>query len=232
MEGCFEILIPKNDLIMDDGTAIDFDALLKGERIIENEAENPDTYKDSILSHGLGSNRYKITIDMSEDSLLEDIKETYENKIIFDELREAYSILMTKHMNQLNTWLNTLIRMDAMPNKIEKEKIVKELVSLKAQATEDIEKAKLLKIEIIPQEERKKLDMTDIKEEEDEDDEFEDELFEEIDLHQTKSKRDENTLNSSKLPPLQRIFPLSYEPSMMEDVTYSGPPMIQNNDIE
>ncbi|KAI9470622.1 MAG: hypothetical protein EXX96DRAFT_585109 [Benjaminiella poitrasii] len=237
MEGCFEILVPKNDFITNDGSTIDFDALLKGEADTGDSSTNhtySDTYKDSILSHGLGSNRYKITIDMSEDSLLEDIKETDENRIIFDELREAYSLLETKHMNQLDNWMNTLIRMDVMPNKVEKEKIVKELVNLKAQATEDIEKAKLLGIKLIPREERKRIDTTGIGNEllDDDDDEFEDELFEEIDLKQAKSITNDtqHTLSSSKLPPLQRIFPLAFEPNMIEDVTYSGPPIMTEND--
>lgn len=29
--------------------------------------------------------------------------------------------------------------------------------------------------------------------------------------------------SSSKLPPTQRIFPLSFEPSMIQDATYGGP---------
>lgn len=64
------------------------------------------------MSHGLGSNRYKITIDMSEESLMEEIKETEDNKIVFDQLREAYTLLERKHTKLLNHWINTLIKLE------------------------------------------------------------------------------------------------------------------------
>lgn len=107
MEGCFEILIPKNEFIDDD---LDFDALLRGEASV-NQTRN-DTYKDDIVSHGLGSSRYKIVIDLSEDSLVEDVKETEENKIVFDQLREAYTLLETKHVKQLNNYINSLVKIE------------------------------------------------------------------------------------------------------------------------
>jgi hypothetical protein len=65
-----------------------------------------------MLSHGLGSSRYTITVDLSEDSLMEDVKETDDNHIIFDQLREAYTVLETKHIIQLNGWINSLIKIE------------------------------------------------------------------------------------------------------------------------
>lgn len=53
---------------------------------------------------------------MSEESLMEDVEETQDNKIVFDQLREAYTLLETKHMNQLNQWINTLVKMDLAVN--------------------------------------------------------------------------------------------------------------------
>lgn len=42
---------------------------------------------------------------------MEDVKETDDNKIVFDQLREAYTQLECKHLNQLNHWINTLVKM-------------------------------------------------------------------------------------------------------------------------
>lgn len=65
-----------------------------------------------MLSHGLGSNRYSITVDLSEASMMEDVKETGDNRIVFDQLREAYTVLETKHVHQLNIWINALIKIE------------------------------------------------------------------------------------------------------------------------
>jgi hypothetical protein len=65
-----------------------------------------------MLSHGLGSSRYTITVDLSEDAIAEDIEETDDNHIVFDQLREAYTVLETKHIKQLNGWINALVKTD------------------------------------------------------------------------------------------------------------------------
>ncbi|KAL9541114.1 hypothetical protein MBANPS3_009305 [Mucor bainieri] len=219
MEGCFEILIPKNEFQDED---LDFDALLRGEASHSGPSAATDSYKDSIVSHGLGSNRYQITIDMSEASLMEDVQETPDNKIVFDQLREAYTVLETKHMHQLNQWINTLVKMD-LADKAEKEKWIKQIINLKGEASEAIRKAKMLKIEPVHKPTRR-IDTTHMEEEED-DDEFGDELFEDVNVDKVNAQeRDKRAISSSKLPPLQRLFPLSYDPTMMEDATYKGPP--------
>lgn len=43
---------------------------------------------------------------------MDEVQETEDNRIVFDQLREAYTLLETKHMNQLNQWINTLIKID------------------------------------------------------------------------------------------------------------------------
>jgi hypothetical protein len=175
---------------------------------------------------------------MSEESLMEEVKETEDNKIVFDQLREAYTVLETKHIKLLNSWINTLIKLDIQVNgelfhtisilislqdKAEKEKLIKELIDLKAKVTEEVRKAKLLGIEIVHVE-KKPINSDAI---EDEDDEFEDELFEDVDVELNRTKENDSLASSSsKLPPLQRIFPLSFEPNMIEDATYSGPPSV------
>lgn len=65
-----------------------------------------------MLSHGLGSNRYTITVDLSDTSIMDDVKETDDNHVVFDQLREAYTVLETKHIPQLNVWINALIKIE------------------------------------------------------------------------------------------------------------------------
>lgn len=181
-----------------------------------------------MLSHGLGSSRYKITVDLSEESLMEDVKETEDNTIIFDQLREAYTVLETKHIDQLNDWINALIKID-IQNKAEKQKLVETLINFKSRADEEARKAKLLGIEISHRGTTTTTTHPGLQNiDDEEEDEFDDELFEQVDVPDTNiDKNDENIpINSSKLPPLQRIFPLSFEPSMIEDATYAGPKII------
>ncbi|KAI8991039.1 hypothetical protein BDF20DRAFT_842327 [Mycotypha africana] len=224
MQGCFDILIPRFT-----GTdEADFDALLRGDTA--NESINPDTYKQDIAEHGLGSSRYTITIDMSDEALREEIHETEDNAIIFDQLREAYTLLKTKHINQVNNWINTLVRIE-IPDKAEKEKLVKKLIKLKSRLLEATQKAESLGIDV---KHRKAhgIDGDNIESEE-EDDEFVDELFEEVEvkpLASTSKERSTAAVGSTKLPPMKRIFPLAYEPQMIEDPTYSGAPMIINDE--
>ena len=57
MEGCFEILIPKNEFVHDD---MDFDALMRGEA--SSSTKQDDSYKDVIQKKKLISIRlYKLT---------------------------------------------------------------------------------------------------------------------------------------------------------------------------
>lgn len=104
--------------------------------------------------------------------------------------------------------------------------MIKELINLKGSATEEIRKAKLLGIEAYHKE-PKRIDTTNMEEEDD--DEFRDEMFEDVNVDEINAEENEiRTMKSSKLPPLQRLFPLSYDPNMMDDATYSGPPSMSN----
>ncbi|CEJ01898.1 hypothetical protein RMCBS344292_15919 [Rhizopus microsporus] len=211
MDGCFDILVPKNILEGEDN--IDFNALLRGDAVPKQHAD--DNYKD-------------ITIDLSESSLMEDVKETQDNSIIFDQLREAYTVLETKHTKQVNIWINTLIRLD-IDDKAEKEALIKKLIDLKAKMTEASRKAKLLGIEVHQREIKSGQSTLDDLDERD--DEFADEEFEEVDIRkEAADAREIKTNSSAKLPPLQRIFPLAYEPTMTEDPTYAGPIQNMSND--
>ncbi|CAO3654017.1 unnamed protein product [Cunninghamella echinulata] len=224
MESCFEILIPKNT---NNTSTMDFESLLRGERqpIIDTSVD-PEGYKDAIISHGLGSNRYSITINMSTDNPLEDqVHESDENKILYDQLREGYKLLETKQEKQVNRWMKSLIRMEHIDKK-EKESIMKNLINIKGDMAEVIRKVKLLGIEI-PFDHRQSNNNND-QDYDDEDDEYLDEIFEDIELpdisqEEPSTSKDHAHISNALLPPSQRMFPLSFEPHMAEDVTYNGP---------
>lgn len=98
--------------------------------------------------------------------------------------------------------------------------MVSKLISLKGRATEEARKAKLLNIQVCHRD-AKPIAVGD----EEDDDEYDDQLFEEVDVPDNMENGGDSIPSSSKLPPLQRIFPLSFEPSMIEDATYNGPRM-------
>ncbi|KAL0090738.1 hypothetical protein F4703DRAFT_1790693 [Phycomyces blakesleeanus] len=219
MDSCFLILVPKNS-----EDELDFDALIKGDL---DSLKVPDgSYRERILSHGLGSSRYKITIDLSESSVMEDIHETPENTIVYEQLRQGLKLIEKKHAKQLNDWIKVL----------KKESLLKQLIDVKVDMTEALRKCRLLGITIPEFEDPEKAlkNKTKIKpkknqqrnqnEDEDEDEEFGDERFEEIDVPKQGLDVEKNplTVDSRVLPPAQRIFPLAYEPGMSEDITYRG----------
>ncbi|KAI8099896.1 uncharacterized protein BX664DRAFT_310820 [Halteromyces radiatus] len=225
MESCFEILIPKNDSLDD---SLDFDALIRGDMEISSSGETD--YKKGI-SHGLATNRYTITIDMSKDNpLLDQVHESEDNRVVYEQLREAYKVLETKQSKQVNNWINSLVRMEYV-DKTEKENYVKQLIQAKNDIAEVIHKVKLLGIELPPDRRRSSTNGNQVNEQDEDDDEFLDELFEEVEIPDLPSSpppsSSEHTIPSAKLPPSQRIFPLSYEPIMTEDVTYSGGQVLQ-----
>ncbi|KAF7732384.1 hypothetical protein EC973_005280 [Apophysomyces ossiformis] len=224
----FEMLVPKN--IPNAGEDIDFEALISGkgdQGVVETD------YKERIMSHGLASNRYNITIELSENSMMDEVEETEENKIIYEQLRETYKLLETKHVQQVNGWINTLIKLDRT-DKSERESMVKQLIDVKGEMTETLRKANLLGI-TLPSEDKPRQTDDQINED---NDEYSDELFEDIEIPDLaepapESVQDDSkpstTISSVHLPPSQRIFPLAYEPAMVEDVTYSGGLAIPSN---
>ncbi|SAM09557.1 hypothetical protein [Absidia glauca] len=215
METCFEILIPKNSPA--ESSSLDFEALIRGD--VES-SDKGDDYKEAIVSHGLGSNRYSITIDMSEP-VMDEVHESKDNEVVYEQLREAYKVLETKQIKQVNDWINSLVRMDHIDTS-EKEPYIKRLIQAKSDTTEAIRKVKLLGIELPPDRPHHSSDNDDDNDDHIDDD-YLDELFEDVEIPELDSEvPSEHTITSTKLPPAHRLFPLSYEPSMTEDVTYSG----------
>jgi hypothetical protein len=64
------------------------------------------------MSHGLGSSRYTIEIDLSDGNLMDDVKESEDNEILFEKLRESYKIMTSKHLTKINEWLKNLVKIE------------------------------------------------------------------------------------------------------------------------
>ncbi|KAG2183361.1 hypothetical protein INT43_006367, partial [Umbelopsis isabellina] len=213
-ESCFEILVPK----LDDGLSLEEH---DGD-IQKNKSSKPgDTYKDNILSHGLGSSRYTIEIDLSERNMMDDVKESEENEIIFEKLRESYKIMQHKHLSKINGWLSNLVKIDADPGA--KDDLLKRIINLKNDIKEAARKSNLLGIDLQVEQEAAKNDS-------DDDDDFGDADFEEVEVpdfedvsHEAEASNARPFLEAKKLPPIQRVFPLAHEPQMSEDATYALP---------
>lgn len=52
---------------------------------------------------------------------MDDVNETDDNHVVFDQLREAYTVLETKHIPQLNVWINALIKIEITVSTIRRE---------------------------------------------------------------------------------------------------------------
>jgi hypothetical protein len=45
---------------------------------------------------------------------MDDVKESEDNEIIFEKLRESYKIMQSKHLSRINSWLSNLVKIDAV----------------------------------------------------------------------------------------------------------------------
>jgi hypothetical protein len=105
-----------------------------------------------------------------------------------------------------------------------KDDLLKTIISLKDEIRDATRKSTLLGIDT-QVENANKAGNSD-----DEDDEDIDALFEEVEVPildepstSVASDKPNATIKSKKLPPVQRVFPLSHEPHMAEDSTYTSP---------
>lgn len=49
---------------------------------------------------------------MSDGNIMEDVKESEDNEILFEKLRESYKIMKSKHLSKINSWLNNLVKIE------------------------------------------------------------------------------------------------------------------------
>lgn len=43
---------------------------------------------------------------------MDQVQESEENEVLYEQLREGYKLLKTKHQNQINEWINSLTRIE------------------------------------------------------------------------------------------------------------------------
>lgn len=49
---------------------------------------------------------------MSENPIMDQVQESEENEVLYEQLRESYKLLKTKHQNKVNEWINSLTRIE------------------------------------------------------------------------------------------------------------------------
>lgn len=174
---------------------------------------------------------------------MDDVKESEENEIIFEKLRESYKIMQSKHLSRINGWLSNLVKIDAVKSihncstrllvkklmahykqdPIAKDDLLKRIINLKNDIKEADRKSHLLGIDLQVEQEEAKNDSED-------EDYFGDADFEEVEVpniedasHEAEASNARPMLEAKKLPPIQRVFPLAHEPQMSEDATYALP---------
>ncbi|RUS21680.1 hypothetical protein BC937DRAFT_91887 [Endogone sp. FLAS-F59071] len=243
MDSCFDILVPKAD----EDIALDFDSLLRGVSGINSTAANINTgsLKDTITTHGLGSSRYRLTIDLSTEQPV-DVPESADNEAVYENLREYYGVLSKKHMELVKEWLDGLVKSDS-EDKNARNEMLKKVIDLRNALREAKRKFELLGLKSNP--ERKHFRESSANDERDQyynvDDDDENIEFEEVPLpiasegSSSISNRRDNTsekeiketvikVSSKQLPPTHRIFPLAFESELEEDVTYARPKLHTN----
>ncbi|KAJ3692324.1 hypothetical protein LUZ60_012674 [Juncus effusus] len=104
---CLEILSRKND-------EFEFNPFTNGE---DEEMERIESLE-----------MRKIRIDSMKES--ETVRETLENKALFDTLRELHKLLVTKHLISIQDWISVLIRVELSDNRF-RDTALKELIDLR-----------------------------------------------------------------------------------------------------
>ncbi|KAH9248109.1 hypothetical protein BASA81_014272 [Batrachochytrium salamandrivorans] len=98
----------------------------------------PETYKQSIQSYGLGSNSYSLQVTVPRVGFA---VESFENKALFDTLRECSSLLRNKHLPQISLWIDIVTKAED-PDKREHEAFLKKIIDMKWSALNNLEKTK------------------------------------------------------------------------------------------
>ena len=90
-------------------------------------------YRHGLRSYGLGNASYSLDIRLpqSQRALDLSIRESPENKPIYDSLRECLRLVETSHLPQLQLWEDIVSKADSDSEKREIETFLKELIDLK-----------------------------------------------------------------------------------------------------
>ncbi|OZJ05001.1 hypothetical protein BZG36_02115 [Bifiguratus adelaidae] len=219
METCFDILVPKNYSATPEVTV---SQVLSGK---SNADKDWPTLQDTIRDYGLGSTRYTLSLHVRPDAVPEGAKETSENTVVYDELRERYSVLVKKHRALVQDWLERATKSES-DEKGTHEATVKGLIDLRNAVEAAKLKAEGLGVTVI----ERKTSAGSLDDQVDDslfgsDESDEDLEFEDVKHDYEKCKRITKPIVSTSdrsLPSSRKIFPLAFEPHMKEDVTYNA----------
>ncbi|KAF9349362.1 hypothetical protein BGX26_012315 [Mortierella sp. AD094] len=150
MNSCFDILVPKLDddaalnaiFAADLNTSEEQSVMTENDQmeIMEEEGESSNTADEEMLRHdpigvydnALGSNRYKLTINVNRDNPV-DVTESEENTELFATLRECYLLIIKKHLPMVMEWLDVLMKADHEPGeqRLEYDRLLRMAIDFK-----------------------------------------------------------------------------------------------------
>lgn len=111
----------------------------------EETGESSMAVNEAMLMHdplgvhdnALGSNRYKLTINVSKDNPV-DVTESEDNSELFGTLRECFRLIVKKHWPMVTEWLDIIIKADHGPGeeRAEYDRLLKLAIDLKRGMTD------------------------------------------------------------------------------------------------
>ncbi|KAF9171162.1 hypothetical protein BGX21_009946 [Mortierella sp. AD011] len=151
MNSCFDILVPKldDDVALNAIFAADLNTSEERSTEAENyqveimdeeEGESSNTIDEELPRHdpigvyenALGSNRYKLTINVNRDNPV-DVTESDDNTELFTTLRECYLLIIKKHLPMVVEWLDVIMKADHEPGeqRLEYDRLLRTAIDFK-----------------------------------------------------------------------------------------------------
>ncbi|KAF9101290.1 hypothetical protein BGX27_011542 [Mortierella sp. AM989] len=232
MNSCFEILVPKLDddaelnaiFSAPSSTSEKEQSIIPEDDQLENMGEEYNS--EEILRHdpigvyenALGSNRYKLTINVNKDKPV-DVTESEENTELFTTLRECYRLIIKKHWPMVMEWLDVLMKVDHEPDEQRSEynRLLRMAIDLKKIVADAKSKSEDLGVNLDTMYGPNEYDS-------DEDDEE----FEEVEISASNSDKKKgkqvkkNTENIERKKHRNAVFAMQGEKVLADDPTYVG----------
>ncbi|KAF9139011.1 hypothetical protein BGX30_008472 [Mortierella sp. GBA39] len=244
MGSCFDILVPK----LDDesalnaifgapaGSSIDKEQDTQGDDdenedsrmgpddsdIAEQEAAWRQYDPMGVHDNALGTNRYKLTINVNKDNPV-DVQESEDNAEVFTTLRECFRLIVKKHWPKVTEWMDVLMRADHEPGeqRAEYDRLLKKAIDLKKSVTDAKGKSEDLGV-----------NMETMYGPYEHDSDEDDEELEEVEVMATRSIKN-NTRSKGKQPvsnqqrpepknPKNSVFSMQGQDILEDDPTYAG----------
>lgn len=105
---------------------------MEGNNVAEQEAAWQQYDTMGIRENALGTNRYKLTINVNKDNPV-DVQESEDNAEVFTTLRECYRLVVKKHWPKVTEWMDVLMKADHEPGeqRAEYDRLLKKAIDLK-----------------------------------------------------------------------------------------------------